>query len=373
MDALLLAIETNTPVILVGPPGVGKTSTLYQLAKVNDAHLEVVIASLRDPTDFAGLPIKVVRPNEDPSVYLAPPRWARNLKKAAEEGQPAWLLIDEASTAAPATQAALLRVVLDRVVGDLTLPPEVRMLLAANPAEQAAGGWDIAPPLANRLFWLPFTTTATAWTDGILNDFRGQKTRIALPKDWENTIPLKRALIAGYIRAAGTEALLSVPKDENKASGPWPSPRTWTMAMRLLAAREAAGLDEDLDTALLTGSVGEAQAIQFFEWLRAQDLPNPEDLLADPDSFELPGRGDLVYTVLNSVVGAAIADLTPARWEAAWKILASAAQQGSTDVAAAAARTLAAQHRPDLPPAHEWVKPFVPMLVEAGLIRGGAK
>ena len=45
---------------------------------------------------------------------------------------------------------ALLRVVLERTVGDLTLPHDVAIVAAANPPEQAADGWDLSPPLANR-------------------------------------------------------------------------------------------------------------------------------------------------------------------------------------------------------------------------------
>jgi len=49
-------------------------------------------------------------------------------------------------------QAALLRVVLERAVGDLTLPDEVAVVAAANPPEQAADGWDLSQPtrLPNR-------------------------------------------------------------------------------------------------------------------------------------------------------------------------------------------------------------------------------
>src|SRR5205823_11964182 len=64
------------------------------------------------------------------------------------------------STAPPAVQAAMLRIVLERVVGDLELPPGVRVVAAANPPEQAADGWDLAPPLANRLVHLDWPVDA---------------------------------------------------------------------------------------------------------------------------------------------------------------------------------------------------------------------
>lgn len=57
---------------------------------------------------------------------------------------------DEISTAPPAVQAALLRVVLERVVGDLELPDGVAVIAAANPPEQAAGGWDLSATISRR-------------------------------------------------------------------------------------------------------------------------------------------------------------------------------------------------------------------------------
>ena len=63
--------------------------------------------------------------------------------RLAEAGR-GLLFLDELSTAPPAVQAALLRVVLERVVGDLTLPDEVAVVAAANPPDQAADGWDLS-------------------------------------------------------------------------------------------------------------------------------------------------------------------------------------------------------------------------------------
>src|SRR5262245_62386462 len=96
---------------------------------------EVVIASIREPSDFAGLPVVVA----DGGVRFAPPRWARRLHGAGR----GVLFLDEISTAPPAVQAALLRVVLERVVGDLELPAAVAVVAAANPPE--AGGRRLGP------------------------------------------------------------------------------------------------------------------------------------------------------------------------------------------------------------------------------------
>ena len=95
------------------------------------------------------------------------------------------------------------------------------------------------------------------------------------------------------------------------------------------------------------------------------DLPNPEDLLADPDGMELPDRGDRAYAVLSAVAAAVAANPTVERWNAGWKVLARAGER-APDVAAVAARVLA-QCRPPGAPAPAEVKIFAPLLRDAGL------
>jgi MoxR-like ATPase len=68
--------------------------------------------------------------------------WARRLTDAGH----GLLFLDELTTAPPAVQAAMLRVVLERAVGDVELPASVRIVAAANPAEQAADGWELTAP-----------------------------------------------------------------------------------------------------------------------------------------------------------------------------------------------------------------------------------
>ena len=104
-EALGVAVAARVPVLLWGAPGTGKTSAIRAMAQTMGLPCETVIASIREPSDFAGLPIVV-----GDGVRFAPPAWARRL---AEAGR-GLLFLDELSTAPPAVQAALLRVVLER-------------------------------------------------------------------------------------------------------------------------------------------------------------------------------------------------------------------------------------------------------------------
>lgn len=128
-QALGVAVAAQVPVLLWGAPGTGKTSAIKAMADAMGWPCETVIASIREPSDFAGLPVVI-----GAEVRFAPPAWARRLAAAGR----GLLFLDELSTAPPAVQAALLRVVLERVVGDLDLPPGVAVVAAANPPEQAA-------------------------------------------------------------------------------------------------------------------------------------------------------------------------------------------------------------------------------------------
>jgi len=58
--ALGLAIAARIPVLLWGAPGQGKTTTIEALASQNEMNLQTVLASIREPSDFAGLPYVVL-------------------------------------------------------------------------------------------------------------------------------------------------------------------------------------------------------------------------------------------------------------------------------------------------------------------------
>src|SRR3954469_25278285 len=158
VEALGVAVAARVPVLVWGAPGTGKTSAIRAMSEEMGLACETVIASIREPSDFAGLPVVA-----DGQVTFAPPRWARRLAQE-EVGV---LFLDEISTAPPAVQAALLRVVLERVVGDLALPEAITVIAAANPPEYAAAGWDLSPPLANRFGHLDWPVEAQAFAEGL--------------------------------------------------------------------------------------------------------------------------------------------------------------------------------------------------------------
>ncbi|WP_239091656.1 MoxR family ATPase, partial [Streptomyces sp. SID14478] len=196
LEALTLAVAADLPVLLWGEPGIGKTAALTQLAASLDLPLTTVIASVHEPSDFSGLPIV----GDDPAVQgvpMAPPQWAVELVRAGR----GLLFLDELSTATPAVQAALLRVVLERRVGALQLPAGVRIVAAANPPASAADGWELSPPLANRfvhLHWVHDKDVVVRGLGGVWP--RAELPRLA-PQRLPEAVDLARRAVTGFLAA----------------------------------------------------------------------------------------------------------------------------------------------------------------------------
>lgn len=356
--ALALAVAARTPVLLWGGPGVGKTSAVAALARSAELPIEVVIASIREPSDFAGLPVV-----DGGAVRWAPPRWASRLAEAGV----GILFLDELTTAPPAVQAALMRVVLERSVGDLHLPEGIAIVAAANPPDVAADGWDLAAPLANRFVHLDWPVSPRAFTEGLVSGFD----TVAIPRVdgsvLEHADRRRRGAIAAYL-STRPSLVHQLPKDELAAGRAWPSPRTWEMGARLLAHADAAGASDAVAALLLAGSVGFAPAAEFLSWTNDLQLPDPEAILADPDSLVLPDRADRAYAVLASVTAAVAHECTVERWNAAWRAVARAVALGQPDLAVSAARTLL-KHRPHgVVPPPDVLLPMASVLRQAGLL-----
>ncbi|MFJ9820716.1 AAA family ATPase [Streptomyces sp. NPDC101151] len=341
LEALTLAVAADLPVLLWGEPGIGKTAALTQLATALDLPLTTVIASVHEPSDFSGLPVVGDDPAEQ-GVPMAPPDWAVRLVRAGR----GLLFLDELSTAPPAVQAALLRLVLERRIGALRLPPGVRIVAAANPRSSAADGWELSPPLANRFVHLQWTHDH----DVVVRGLGGTWPRATLPRLDAQKLPeavdFARRAVCGFLTAR--PALVHrLPSGETRRGGAWPSPRSWEMTLRLIAFATAAGSSREVLSLLVRGAVGDGPGLELQASLDRLDLPDPEVLLADPAGAELPGRGDLRQAVLDGVVDAVRKRPERARWDAAWTLLVHAMETGAPDVVVVPATTLASLRRED--------------------------
>lgn len=231
------------------------------------------------------------------------------------------LFLDELSCARPAVQAAYLGVVLARRAGGRQLPPGVRIVAAANPADSAAGGWELEPPMANR--FCHFTVgvpTVDAWRDWFISGKSNQVDEIEygenmIKQRWDKVWPAVQGKIAGFLRSGGAHAgaqkqadkigLHMIPEEGDEQRGrAWPSPRTWVFAARAMATCECLDMGDDVRDTFIAGCVGEGAATSFSTWLKFSDIPSPEDMIANgwaPDRVRLD-RTMAAYTGLTSHV-----------------------------------------------------------------------
>ena len=356
LEALSLAIAVRIPILLWGPPGAGKSSAVTAMCESAGFPYEVVIASIREPSDFSGLPVV-----GEEGVTFAPPRWATRLAESSS----GVLFLDEISTAPPAVQAALLRVVLERVVGDLKLPDDIAIVAAANPPDQAADGWDLSAPLANRFCHLDWQVDTSALTSGLVAGFPVPVVP-EVGRDWTSQIPLAASQVGGFLSVRQSFAI-QPPTDRSLAGRAWPSPRTWEMVCKLIAAADSVQASPEAKRNLIIGCLGEGVGLEFLTWLQESDLPDPEAALRDPKSVVFPDRGDRLFAALSAVAAVIAADPTAERWLAGWKVLSHAASE-APDIGAMAAKVLA-QVRPEGVSAPPEAAIFMPILQAAGIFK----
>lgn len=335
LDALVIALSADVPVLLWGEPGIGKTATVHALADDLDWPIETVLASLREPSDFAGLPVVI-----DGSMRFVAPDWAQRLARS-DRGI---CFFDEISTAAPSVQKALLRVVHERVVGDLRLGDGIRMIAAANPTDIATGGWDLTAPLANRFCHLEWGIDPAVIADGLAGSWP-KVAAITPPDGWESRLQPNASLVGAFLRAR-PGLVHRRPATADQAGRGWPSPRSWEALIKVLAIADVTRASTETRAALSSGLIGDGAAAEFAAFGQGPDLPDPEVLLSRPSRYRAPARDDQVHAIVGAVVDATLVQLTAKRWERAIDVLVRVAEGGNLDIAANGVRRLAA-HRPD--------------------------
>lgn len=329
-EAAALAVQAGLPVVLWGSPGIGKTSWLEALGsliidrKGRPSKVFTVIGSTKDPTDIAGMPMA--------SGDLRSPSWALEIRDRSLAGLHSVLFLDEFSSMAPTVHAALLRVVREKVAGECDLDPingplkgqAVHVVCAANPRGEGAAAIDLPPPAANRMIHIDWQTPGPiAYGLGLVLGWPTPRL-LALPDDWRDTRDANtaRAQITGFVQRRSGLLFDFPDKDKKKSGRAWPSPRSWELAADALGAARAAGASRDVQALLVRGSVGDSAGGEFLNWLDDMQLPDPEDILRDPTSWNPPeDRPDVLWAVANSISFSVMAKKTPERIMQAWDFI----------------------------------------------------
>jgi hypothetical protein len=277
------AVATNTTPLVMGSPGIGKTSIIAEELARRGLPVKVLIVSQCDPTDLGGLP---ALDRERQRVT----RHALGVIREACE-QPCGLFLDEITLAPAAVQAAVLRGVLEGVWGDAKVHPGTRIILAGNPPHQALGASELTLPLLNRC------TVVT---------LRPERREVqAFFRTLGESASTLRGLAAEWVAALDTSPdllQLDPPRDAAAAQRAWGSPRAWERGLRMVAAALEAGEEPEsrVVRAVLSGSVGDEVAASFLSLRRMLNrLPTLEEILLTPDRAPLPGSADTGVAVLG--------------------------------------------------------------------------
>ena len=328
-----LGAEGGVPVLIWGDPGIGKTALVGHMFTGSGYDVQTIVGSCREPSDFAGIPFR----GDDGTTYLAPPQWAARANAAPK----ALVVLDELSSSTPAVMAAQMRVVNERYAGDFKIGPDVRFIACANDPEIAANGFDLPAPLSNRFLHIDASPSLEDWSmgmtagwDSVTPDI-GDLVRVTPDASRKAS---KRSVVATFLKRFPT-LFSCCPTDPSSQGRPWPSPRTWDMLSAVLA--HLADDDENAILVAANGLVGAGAGAQFTAWVRENDLPDPETVLADPGSYDWADpRLDRTFAVLSGVAAVVAARCTQARWDQAWRSVAAAADARKTDVAVICVKAL---------------------------------
>ncbi len=355
LAALQVLLWAGVPVLLWGDPGTGKTATVERYATEAGWAMVSVIASLHDPTDFSGLPVR-----DGASVTYVPPQWACEV--AAHDGV-ALVFLDEVNTATPTTQNALMRMVQEHRVGYLHLGERVRFVAAANPSGQNSGAWDLSAPLANRFAHLQWPIQVDEWRRGYLDGWPNLQSLHIDTAPSVEAVRRQRQLQAAFV--ARRPKLLCDPPEATVSPQGWPSPRSWDRLAHCLAVAQHAGAGDTASAVIAAALVGEAAAAEFLAFVENPDMPEPHELLDDPERFCELVRGDQQLAALDALSD--LADEHPERWRDAFIVCIAAANAGAGDVAASTAMRVVG-HKPPSERLPRGFEVFAEILTNSGLL-----
>jgi hypothetical protein len=250
--SLLKAFSKKRPLFLWGPPGIGKSELVADIAQELGGYMIDLRLGQMEPTDIRGIPFY----NKDSGKM----DWAEPVDLPTAEFASQYpivvLFLDEMNSAAPSVQAAAYQLILNRRSGKYFLPDNVVMVAAGNRESDKGVTYRMPTPLANRFIHQEMRVDFASYQEWAVNN--------NIHKD-----------VVGYLSFAKQDLYDFDPKSASRA---FATPRSWTFVSQILEDEDG---DDDTIMNLIAGTVGEGLAVKFMAHRKvAGRMPKPEDILS---------------------------------------------------------------------------------------------
>lgn len=267
-DAVNTFIDMGLPVFIWGPPGIGKSQMVQQIAKERGIACLDTRAQLLEPIDLRGMP-KV--DDKASLVRWIPPVFLPNEKVHGKEGL---LFLDELNTASISVMNSCLQLTLDRRVGEYELPEGWQVIAAGNDSQHKAAVNRMPAPLANRFAHIPVEPDVDAFC------LYGQK------RDFH-------PMVLGFVRFK-KDRLHNMDIGEKA----FPTPRGWENVSKVLDREPPKGMRFKLVSAI----IGETAALELEEFIETwMTLPEPEEITRQPKKARVPDSLAGQYAVASAM------------------------------------------------------------------------
>lgn len=263
----------HTPVMLWGPPGVGKSQLVLEVGQKHGINVIDIRLSQMEPSDLRGIPFRTGE-----SVEWAVPGMLPNSEKHGEQGI---LFLDEITSAPPSVSAAAYQLILDRRLGEYRVPDGWAIIAAGNRQGDRGVTYTMPAPLANRFSHFEVETHLDDWVS------------------WAYANGIDDGLIA-FLRFR-PELLFDFDPAHNPVA--FPSPRSWEFAHRAL---QKFGDIPELLLSSLQACVGPAAGIELNAFISNLDQLPDIDAILRGDDTPVPEGIDLQYAVASALVGRSI-------------------------------------------------------------------
>ncbi len=266
----------HTPVMLWGPPGVGKSQIVAQVAARHDVPVIDIRLSQMEPSDLRGIPFRVGNLVEWAVPAILPDEQRHGLRGV--------LFLDEITSAAPAVSAAAYQLILDRRLGEYRIPAGWAIFAAGNRQGDRGVTYAMPAPLANRFSHFDVDVNLDDWAF------------------WAYANDIDERLIA-FLRFKPELIFAFDPARTLAGEMAFPSPRSWEFAHRAL--QKFADHPEMLAGAL-SACVGHAAGVECAAFIDSLDrLPDLDAIVAGREAA-VPDEIDLQYAVAAALAGRAL-------------------------------------------------------------------